>query len=131
MNKKGWIAYFSTILLCTIFAFGLTIFLLGILVKPTCANQKSTNDFYWFWLFYEHEINQRFETNVYRPFYLKTQYKDGLVFRAFLLPLYWQYTTERKNEKKVLFGLWNSTTYLHPGGREDYDLSLFPLFYGF
>ncbi|MDY6933551.1 MAG: hypothetical protein SVZ03_04920 [Spirochaetota bacterium] len=87
----------------------------------------------WFWILYEYERNENYQTKVWRPFFMRnTENSKGNVFEASLIPIvYWKNKTVKKNEWKSLFGLINSVDYIHPNGVSDYDFGVFPfLLYG-
>jgi len=97
---------------------------------PAAAEPASRHD--WFWMLYETDSLEKYNSVVYRPFFLKNRYADGKEFEGSLMPLvYWRYTNDHKTEWKSLFGFAGASDYFHSNGVEDYDLGIFPLlFYG-
>ena len=82
----------------------------------------------WFWVFYENTKDMKTSTNVYRPFYMES-INDENLFQASLMPLiFWRYKNERYDTTKALFGLYESTEYMHEEKKEDYDSGLMPFY---
>ena len=95
------------------------------------GHAEEIKDYRWVWCFYERESALRYETKVFRPFYMKNEYRrDRSIFDASLMPLvFWRYRNSRKSEWKSLFGLVDSMDYRHSNGVQDYDFGAFPLLY--
>ncbi len=52
------------------------------------------------------------------------------LFQASLMPLFfWRYKDRRDDVTKGLLGFYESVDYRHPGGGDDYDSGLFPVFF--
>lgn len=97
------------------------------LPAETVKKKEKTMD--WFWVFYEHTEDLNGSTFVYRPFYLEASNNQNL-FQASLMPLFfWRYKNERNDVTKAFFGLYESTDYMHPEKKEDYDNGFLPLFF--
>lgn len=97
---------------------------------PVLAAPKSEVKFDWCWILYEYEKNDRFEGTVYRPpFYLKNRYSDRIL-QSILMPIHWRNKTERKDEHKFIFGLWNTVDYVHQNNVHDNDSIFFPVAWG-
>jgi len=103
-------------------------FLMLFFQNPLFANPVEKFD--WFWVFYEKEVSQNYNSMTVRPFF--TEHKtQRMLFQGSLMPLYSRYKTKNRDESRGFFNFINSNDYTHKQGVKDYDLGIFPfLYYG-
>ncbi len=95
---------------------------------PLYAEIKPQYD--WFWLFYEKDIQPRYNADVYRPFYMAHKDKKG-IFDASLMPvIFWRYRNDTKEVWYSLFGFMSASSYTHSSDNsKDFDIGIFPLLF--
>lgn len=108
---------------------GALLIILAAVTSVYAAEKKSSpEDTDWVWFFYEKTMTADTRSVVYRPFYMNTVSPE-LEFDASLMPLvFTRYRTDSYDSFRALLGLYHSVDYRHPGGGDDYDSGLFPLF---
>lgn len=123
----------KSILILRISSVLIVLFLLLVFPSSLAASDKDTNKnlYNWFWFVYEYSSHEHGDNTVFRPFYMRMDYKEG-TFQASLMPvIFTRYKDENYDKVRGFLGFYASDDFVHSNGEKDYDSGLFPFyFYG-